>query len=96
LPFVEAVSVENFQEWVADLLPDIRAKRYIVIKTSRNEFFVYPRVTTGGLLKPYTPPLTDEESKKLEEWFEKRGIKIKKCANFYIDDRKDPRELKKD
>ena len=95
MPYVETKNLLNFKEWLSECMDDIKRGRYLIILTDDNEIFVVPNVTTQGLIKPFITGLTDKEVGDMKSYFTQQGIKVKECKHFYIDDRKDPREIKK-
>lgn len=94
MPYVEGRNIENFKEWIN--IDEIKKGRFQVVVTDDNEVFVLSLVTTQGLIKPFITGLTDKEVEEIKNWFNQQGIKIRDCKHIYIDDRKDPREIRKE
>ena len=94
--FIEAIGLDNFKEWVSEMIEDIKNKRFEVIITRNNEIFIIPQVTTSGLKKPFITGLSDQEIGEMKKWFRERGIPFKECKHIFIDDREDPRKIKRE
>lgn len=98
MAYVRAKNVTNFKEWITGVIKieQIKSGRFLVISTEDNEFWVIPVVSTQGLIKPFIDGLTESQKEEVTKWFKDQEISIIECIHFYPDDRKDPREIRKE
>ena len=94
--FIEASGLKNFKEWISEITEDIRNKRFEIIITRDNEIFIISKVTTSGLIKPFITGLSDQEIEEMKKWIKDRGIDFRECKHIFLDDREDPRKVRKE
>ncbi len=94
--FIEASGLKNFKEWISEITEDIRNKRFEIIITRDNEIFIISKVTTSGLIKPFITGLSDQEIEEMKKWIKDRGIGFRECKHIFLDDREDPRKVRKE